>query len=164
MHFSVMNFVGECVEKYNLSTAKVLEVGSCNVNGSVRPFFHGNSYTGLDSRPGKGVDDIGLACALPYSVSSFDVVICTEMLEHDLTPWLSVAEMSRVPGRAGISSSPAGAMTSGACSLCTTRPNDVYRFSVLGIEELFRWAGIDPDLGVARSRGSWCPGRWGQTN
>ena len=36
--------------------ARVLEVGSLDLNGSVRRFFSNCAYTGIDVAPGKGVD------------------------------------------------------------------------------------------------------------
>jgi SAM-dependent methyltransferase len=90
-----MDWVGVEVHKYNLSGRDVLEVGSLNVNGSVRDFFIG-SYIGLDMRDGPGVDVVGAARELPFVAGRFEVVVCTEMLEHDPAFWLSLAEMGRV--------------------------------------------------------------------
>lgn len=92
MHASVMTWVAEQAKGLDGS---VLEVGSLDVNGSVRRFFPG-PYVGLDMRPGPGVDVVGTADALPFPDAAFDVVVSTEMLEHDPSPWLSLAEMGRV--------------------------------------------------------------------
>ena len=63
--------------------ALVLEVGSYNVNGSVRDHFHNfSSYTGVDFRPGPNVDEVCLAHDMDFDVK-FDVVISSSMLEHD---------------------------------------------------------------------------------
>ena len=62
---------------------RVLEVGSYDMNGSVRPFFDSTCvYVGLDWRPGPGVDVVSLAHEMPYR-DWFDVVISASMLEHD---------------------------------------------------------------------------------
>ncbi len=90
-----MDWVGVEVHKHNLSRKDTLEVGSLNVNGSVREFFSG-SYIGLDMRDGPGVDVVGVAHELPFVAGRFEVVVCTEMLEHDPAFWLSLAEMGRV--------------------------------------------------------------------
>ncbi len=70
----------------------VLEVGSLNVNGSLRdyvrslgdePYFGIESYVGIDIQDGDGVDIVMPAEDLPKRFSEqFDLIICTEMLEH----------------------------------------------------------------------------------
>lgn len=90
-----MAWVGERVRLADLGWGRTLEVGSLDVNGSVREFFDG-PYVGIDMRDGPGVDVVGYARELPFDDATFDVVVSTEMLEHDPTPWLSMAEMGRV--------------------------------------------------------------------
>lgn len=65
----------------------VLEVGSFDVNGSVRPYIEEckpKSYLGIDFIDGPRVDQVVDASVLPdhFSPNSFDVVVSTEMLEH----------------------------------------------------------------------------------
>lgn len=100
MHDSVMTWIAGQIAGHGLASRRTLEVGSLDVNGSVRAMFAGE-YTGIDMRPGPGVDVVGTADALPFDDASFDVVVSTEMLEHDPTPWLSLAEMRRVLRPAG---------------------------------------------------------------
>lgn len=148
MHASVMTWVGNEVRKYQLAASSVLEVGSLDVNGSVRSLFRG-PYVGLDMRPGPGVDIVGTADALPFPDGSFDVVVSTEMLEHDARWWLSVAEMRRV-------------LRAGGHLLITTRgngffehlePSDYWRFmpnsrrvilDLAGCEEIR--TALDPEV------------------
>lgn len=61
---------------------KVLEVGSLYVNGSVRDFFENCDYTGIDIGEGSGVDVVCKAHEYIHP-EAFDVVVSTEMLEHD---------------------------------------------------------------------------------
>jgi len=62
---------------------KVLEVGSLNINGSVRQFFEPDQYIGCDLGEGAGVDIVCQGHELPYPDGSFDVVISCECFEHD---------------------------------------------------------------------------------
>jgi SAM-dependent methyltransferase len=74
----------------------VLDIG-CGAK-PYAPFFAGRcrSYTGIDTVPGPAVDDIGEVGALPYADASFDVVLCTQVLEHVPDPARAVQEMHRV--------------------------------------------------------------------
>src|SRR5690242_14807098 len=105
MHDSVMKWVKQVVSKIDLTGKTVLEVGSYNVNGSVRPLFESaKEYIGVDFRPGPGVDYVMNAHDLNFPIhyfkivtdGLFDVVISTEMLEHDSEFWRSLSEMGRV--------------------------------------------------------------------
>lgn len=65
---------------------KVLEVGSLDINGSVRQFFENCDYTGLDLGEGPGVDRIAHVTALATLgrlAETYDVILSIEALEHD---------------------------------------------------------------------------------
>lgn len=106
MHESVMKWTAQVIKKHiaPLDGLIVLEVGSYNVNGSVRPLFDASAdYIGVDSREGPGVDVMMNAHdlynqgkAIGFSNNVIDVIVCTEMLEHDSDPFASMAEMGRV--------------------------------------------------------------------
>jgi SAM-dependent methyltransferase len=86
MHKTVMDFVERTLSHYDVADQDVLEVGSYNVNGSVRPYIESlgpKSYLGVDVSTGPGVDKIANCENLRNEVDgSFDLVISTEMLEH----------------------------------------------------------------------------------
>lgn len=63
--------------------ARVLEIGSLNVNGTVRTHFTDCEYTGCDVGPGPCVDVVGAAHTLNLPRGSFDTIISCECLEHD---------------------------------------------------------------------------------
>jgi SAM-dependent methyltransferase len=73
-------------EQFNNKT--IIEVGSKDFNGSVRPFVTNfakpASYVGVDMSKGKNVDMIVPAEKLvdKFGENAFDVVISTEMIEH----------------------------------------------------------------------------------
>lgn len=71
---------------------RVLECGSYDINGSVRPLFTDCEYIGIDWRPGPGVDVVSMAHRYKDD-NGFDVVVSTEMLEHDPYWYKSVVNM-----------------------------------------------------------------------
>jgi len=82
-----IRFAENTLREEELRGRDVLEVGSLNVNGSIRSVvnpFRPASYLGVDIACGPGVDDI---CDIHnlirrYGRDRYDVVICTELLEH----------------------------------------------------------------------------------
>lgn len=133
----VMAFVRKHVVMGNLRSGSTLEVGSLDVNGSPRQFFDGD-YIGLDMRPGKGVDVVAMAAHMPFADAQFDTVVCTEMLEHDPTPWFTFPEMARV-------------LKTGGTLILSTRawnypphdaPADYWRFSHHAIQLLCENSGL----------------------
>jgi hypothetical protein len=94
MHESVMAFVKHHIKRHHVEGGHVLEVGSYNVNGSVRPYLESlnpKSYTGVDIAKGPGVDLVydPEEEALPVNEDFYNLVISTEMLEH-AKDWVSV--------------------------------------------------------------------------
>jgi SAM-dependent methyltransferase len=84
---SILSFVAHELASERIAQRRVLEVGSCDVNGSPRRVLepHGPSlYLGIDLRHGPGVDLVLDVVDAPARLgeASFDVVICTEVLEH----------------------------------------------------------------------------------
>lgn len=68
------------------ASARMLEVGSLDVNGTVRSVLGQavSSYYGVDIRPGPGVDEVLDVARLSerFGEQAFDLVTSTEMLEH----------------------------------------------------------------------------------
>jgi SAM-dependent methyltransferase len=87
MHATVQNFVERTLYVRHVFEKRVLEVGSFDVNGSVRPFVESLRpawYLGVDQTPGPGVDQVVNCEQLTREVGCavWDLVISTEMLEH----------------------------------------------------------------------------------
>lgn len=61
----------------------VLEVGSLNINGTVRDFFTDCDYLGADVAPGRDVDLVAQGQDLDFPDRHFDTVISAECLEHN---------------------------------------------------------------------------------
>ena len=141
-------------ERYpaNFSHAQVLEVGSLDINGSVRDLFDDCRYTGVDLQPGPGVD---LACpghllALPSG--QFDTVISAECFEHNPFWRETLANMMRMtrPGGLVVIS----CATTGRKEHGTTRTNpDASPFTVAA-----RWDYYLNLTAAALERGAHLPG------
>lgn len=90
-------FVKETLDMYlEYKTGSVLEIGSLDVNGSIRQHFNSSDYIGVDIVAGKGVD---IVCKghlysgersqvlndedVPFDGEQFDCVCSAECFEHD---------------------------------------------------------------------------------
>lgn len=144
MHDSVMAFGISALSESRVRGKSVLEVGSMNVNGSLRAHVESHcpvSYVGVDFMPGAGVDVVCDACLLEqrFGACSFDVIISTEMLEHAEDWRAAVVAMKSV-------------LRAGGLMLLTARgpgfklhgyPNDWHRFTVTDFRRIFADFEID---------------------
>lgn len=100
MHAEAYQFVQQTVADISMRGKKVLEIGSYNINGSVRPLFSGAAeYVGIDPRMGPGVD-LTFAAADYDGEQRFHIVVCCETLEHAPDPEgvIGCAERALKPG------------------------------------------------------------------
>ncbi len=86
-HESCLAFVARNLTREEVSGKRVLEIGSFDVNGTVRPGVEALNcaeYIGIDFRQGKGVNIVCNADDLieTFGKNSFDIVISTSFLEH----------------------------------------------------------------------------------
>jgi hypothetical protein len=104
MHESNRKWWGICQEQYPeyfKNVENVLEVGSFNVNGSVRDYFSDiTNYIGLDWRPGPCVDVVMLAHKYEPDIK-FDTIISASMMEHDPFYKESITNMIRLLSERG---------------------------------------------------------------
>ena len=84
-HAQQLTFVSSVKESYPsfFSNAKVLEVGSLDINGSVRQFFTDCDYLGIDVGQGRGVDLVCEGQNYNGEPNSFDTAISCECFEHN---------------------------------------------------------------------------------
>ena len=86
-HVSCIIFGAKNLAKEEIKGKRVIEVGSYDVNGSLRPIIESwqpAEYIGVDIERGPGVDIICNAEDIveKFGKESFDIVISTELLEH----------------------------------------------------------------------------------
>lgn len=111
------------------SSGRTLDIGA--QNGPYAAFFP--NRVALDIQRGMGVQIIGDAQAIGVADAVFDVVLCTEVLEHLPEPQSAIDEMFRV-------------LRPGGTLLLTTRflfpihdaPHDYFRFTKYGLRHLLR--------------------------
>lgn len=113
----------------------ILDIGSGRAPYS--KLIPGARVVTIDFSPDKGPKTVGLATALPFKDSSFDGIVCTEVLEHVSEPERAVAEMFRV-------------LRPGGCFYITVpmlgslhyEPHDFYRYTNHGILHLLEKTGF----------------------
>lgn len=99
MHKSAYEIGKKFLDRYwNVEMENILEVGSLDVNGTLKDFKPNDSnWVGVDIEPGKGVDIvIEKSARLPFEDGSFDLIVATSIFEHDPMFWVTFNEMLRV--------------------------------------------------------------------
>jgi len=103
MHGSQTIWCEEIKRKFPkfFQSTRVFEVGSLDVNGSIRNLFENARYTGIDVIPGAGVDIVCVAHEFE-SKHKFDVVCSTSSLEHDMFWFLTLPKMMKLLDRSSL--------------------------------------------------------------
>lgn len=83
----IQNWVRASKLEYISNSGRVLEIGSKDINGTVRQYFNdAYEYIGIDMEEGNNVDIVLDSHSIGFDnrVSGlFDIIICLETLEHD---------------------------------------------------------------------------------
>jgi SAM-dependent methyltransferase len=134
--------------------ARVLDVG-CGFK-PYEPLFspYATRYVGVDSGDHAAPDVVGPAEALPIEDGSFDVVVCSQVLEHVDDPAQVVRELFRV-------TAPGGRVLASTHGVHVYHPSpqDLWRWTHAGLERLFDdngdWASISvrPGAGTTATLG-----------
>ena len=144
-----IDFGRRMLDASDVAGKDVLEVGSLDVNGSLRPYVESlgpRSYLGVDLTEGPGVDQVCPAERLVehLGTEAFDLVVCTEVLEHVREWRVVVSNLKRL-------------LRPGGILLLTTRsrgfpyhefPFDYWRYEVEDIQRIFgdlELQAIEPD-------------------
>ncbi len=98
MHAQALEYIAEQFNKFNRpeTTWDVLEIGSLNINGSVRQILqpHASTYLGIDVQEGPGVDLVASGAEF-YAPEVFNIVVCAEVFEH--TPeWKDIIKQAYI--------------------------------------------------------------------
>lgn len=100
MHPSAYENATKFYTKYcaeDISTKKVLDIGSQDVNGTMKPIFElAHEYVGLDQSEGKNVDIVSSSHNINLPDQSFDIIISSSCFEHDPMFWVTFSEMCRL--------------------------------------------------------------------
>ena len=85
MHDTAYEIGGKFLKLYGRAGQTILDLGSYNVNGTLKDFQPRDSfYVGADLASGMGVDVVvSSALALPFAPGSFDIILSTSAFEHD---------------------------------------------------------------------------------
>lgn len=84
-HPGQMEFMQSLKEKFpnNFQNSNVLEIGSLDINGSIRSIFNNCLYIGIDVGPGKNVDVVCEGQKYNGPDRMFDTVVSCECFEHN---------------------------------------------------------------------------------
>ncbi len=103
-HFQQLQFVAMTARHLasDWTGRRVLEIGSADVNGSIRPSFPASHYTGVDLSAGPGVDLIGSGHDLALPDNDFDLAVSCECFEHNPLWCETFVNMHRMTRPGGI--------------------------------------------------------------
>lgn len=132
---NVRLFTSQCAKKFDKSNIRLLDIAPQDHAGA-NPFFLQSKISTLDIDPNANADYTADLCSRNehlIETNTFDVVICTEVLEHTLRPFDAVDEIYRILKPGG--------------TVCVTVPfnfrihgplPDCWRFTIHGLKELFK--------------------------
>jgi SAM-dependent methyltransferase len=154
MNVQVILFGAINLKKEEVQDKRVIEIGSYDVNGSLRPLlesYNPQEYIGVDLSSGKGVDVVCDVADLAerFGEQSFDVVLSTELLEH-VKDWKraihNIKAVCKKGGSILITCRSLGFVYHG-------HPHDFWRYEISDMEYIFADCAItalkqDPAKGV----------------
>lgn len=131
----VSNFVKREAAELDRESISVLDIAPQNHEGA-KPYFPKAKVETLDINPDFAATYTADICQNNESIipsESFDVVVCTEVLEHTLQPFFAVDELYRMLKKGGV------ALVSTPYNFRIHGPlPDCWRFTEHGLRELFK--------------------------
>lgn len=101
---NISNFIESSGKKYDAEGLVVLDIAPQDHEGA-KPYFPEATVETLDIDPDSGATYIADLCTNNEQTipsESFDVIVCTEVLEHTLNPFAAAEEMHRLLKEGGI--------------------------------------------------------------
>lgn len=131
----VSDFMARGGKTYDGDGARVLDIAPQDHEGA-KPYFAKSTVETLDIDPKSGATYLADICednTATIPAASFDVVVCTEVLEHTLQPFDAVNEIKRIlkPGGVALVSVPYNFRIHGPLPDC-------WRFTEHGLRALFK--------------------------
>lgn len=82
--------------KQSTEKLKVVDFGSYDVNGCLKPIFKDHNYIGIDMAEGPNVDIVCTNDTTPFEDQSIDIILSSSSFEHDDFFWMTFLEMCRI--------------------------------------------------------------------
>jgi len=101
---NVSDFISSSGDRYDRSGLLLLDIAPQDHEGA-RPHFPLSTVETLDINPASGATYIADLCKNNAAIvppDCFDLIVCTEVLEHTLNPFSAVTEMRRILKPCGI--------------------------------------------------------------
>ncbi|OGL30973.1 methyltransferase [Candidatus Saccharibacteria bacterium RIFCSPHIGHO2_02_FULL_47_12] len=131
---SVSDFIGRMGERFDGEGVEVLDIAPQDFEGA-NPYFKKATVETFDINSEAGTTYVGDITKKNDSIPDgrFDVVVCTEVLEHTLQPFDAVEEIRRIlkPGGVALVSTPFNFRIHGPLPDC-------WRFTEHGLRALFK--------------------------
>jgi len=129
------NWQNELGKRFDKEGMDILEVGSREVEGSIREIFTRANYTGFDLYEGANVDVTGDAHKLSdyfKKDKKFDLIVSLYVFEHLAMPWVVAEEIMKMLKLGG-----SVFIIAPFAFAAHERPWDFFRFSEQGLKTLF---------------------------
>lgn len=132
---NVKKLIADVAQRFDAAGCRVLDIAP-QVHAGAKEYFKLSTLKTLDIDPASGADFIADLCKNNEAIipsAGFDLIVCTEVLEHTLNPFAAVDEIERMLASGG------HAVISTPCNFRIHGPlPDCWRFTEHGLRQLFQ--------------------------